>query len=68
MTARLTELAGMSPVTIEAVEISQAFAAGVADSMISSAVTGYGRMVWKCLTHCYAVDAWLPDNMRCSPG
>ncbi|HIF78560.1 MAG TPA: C4-dicarboxylate ABC transporter substrate-binding protein, partial [Sulfitobacter sp.] len=35
-TARLAELTGMSPVTIEAAEVSQAFATGVAESMISS--------------------------------
>ena len=39
-TARLAELTGMLPVTIEAAEISQAFATGVAESMISSGATG----------------------------
>lgn len=61
-TARLAELAGMLPVTIEAAEISQAFATGVADSMISSGATGYDRKVWESLTHFYEVDAWLPYN------
>ncbi|MEY8843137.1 TRAP transporter substrate-binding protein DctP, partial [Cribrihabitans sp. XS_ASV171] len=45
-TARLAELTGMLPVQIEAAEISQAFATGVADSMISSGSTGYDRKVW----------------------
>ncbi len=61
-TARLAELAGMLPVTIEAAEISQAFATGVAESMISSGSTGYDRKVWESLTHFYEVDAWLPRN------
>ncbi|MCP5370950.1 MAG: TRAP transporter substrate-binding protein [Hyphomicrobiales bacterium] len=61
-TARLAELAGMLPVTIEAAEISQAFATGVAESMISSGATGYDRKVWESLTHFYEVDAWLPRN------
>lgn len=61
-TARLAELTGMLPVTIEAAEISQAFATGVADSMISSGATGYDRKVWESLTHFYEVDAWLPRN------
>ncbi|MCV6591406.1 MAG: TRAP transporter substrate-binding protein [Silicimonas sp.] len=61
-TARLAELAGMLPVSIEAAEISQAFATGVADSMISSGATGYDRKVWESLTHFYEVDAWLPYN------
>ncbi len=61
-TARLAELAEMLPVTIEAAEISQAFATGVAESMISSGSTGYDRKVWESLTHFYEVDAWLPRN------
>ncbi|MEL7276731.1 MAG: TRAP transporter substrate-binding protein [Pseudomonadota bacterium] len=61
-TSRLAELTGMLPVTIEAAEISQAFATGVASSMISSGATGYDRKVWESLTHFYEVDAWLPRN------
>ena len=61
-TARLAELAGMLPVQIEAAEISQAFATGVAESMVSSGSTGYDRKVWESLTHFYEVDAWLPRN------
>lgn len=61
-TARLAELTGMLPVQIEAAEISQAFATGVAESMISSGATGYDRKVWESLTHFYEVDAWLPRN------
>ncbi len=61
-TARLAELADMLPVTIEAAEISQAFATGVAESMISSGATGYDRKVWESLTHFYEVDGWLPRN------
>ena len=61
-TSRLAELTGMQPVTIEAAEISQAFATGVAESMVSSGATGYDRKVWESLTHFYEVDAWLPYN------
>ncbi len=61
-TARLAELTGMLPVTIEAAEISQAFATGVAESMVSSGSTGYDRKVWESLTHFYEVDSWLPRN------
>ena len=61
-TARLAELAGMIPTQIEAAEISQAFATGVAESMVSSGSTGYDRKVWESLTHFYEVDAWLPRN------
>ena len=61
-TARLAELTGMAPVQIEAAEISQAFATGVAESMVSSGATGYDRKVWESLTHFYEVNAWLPRN------
>lgn len=61
-TSRLAELTGMLPVTVEAAEISQAFATGVAESMVSSGATGYDRKVWESLTHFYEVDAWLPRN------
>jgi TRAP-type C4-dicarboxylate transport system substrate-binding protein len=61
-TGRLAELAGMVPVQVEAAELSQALATGVAESFISSGATGYDRQVWEHLTHFYAVDAWLPRN------
>ncbi|MCK0169035.1 TRAP transporter substrate-binding protein [Jannaschia sp. S6380] len=61
-TNRLAELTGMLPVQIEAAEISQAFATGVAESMVSSGATGYDRKVWESLSHFYSVDAWLPRN------
>jgi TRAP-type C4-dicarboxylate transport system substrate-binding protein len=61
-TTRFAELTGMLPVVIEAAEISQAFATGVAESMISSGATGYDRKVWESLTHFYEVDAWMPRN------
>ena len=61
-TARIAELAGMVPVQIEAAELSQALATGVAEAFISSGATGYDRKVWEHLTHFYNVQAWLPRN------
>ncbi len=61
-TARLAELAKMLPVQIEAAELSQALATGVAESFISSGSTGYDRKVWEHLTHFYDTQAWLPRN------
>jgi TRAP-type C4-dicarboxylate transport system substrate-binding protein len=61
-TARLAEIAKMQPVQIEAAELSQALATGVAESFISSGSTGYDEKVWEHLTHFYTVDAWLPRN------
>ncbi len=62
-TARLAELMGAIPTKIEAAEISQAFSAGVADSMISSGSTGYDRKLWEYVNYWYDVQAWLPKNM-----
>ncbi len=61
-TAKLASLTGMLPVQIEAAELSQALATGVAESFISSGATGYDTKVWEQLTHFYTVDAWLPRN------
>jgi len=63
MTARLAELMGAVPTKIEAAEISQAFATGVAESMISSGSTGYDRKIWEHVKYWYDVQAWLPKNM-----
>lgn len=62
-TARIAELAGMTPVQIEAAELSQALATGVAESFISSGSTGVDSKVWESLTHFYDVQAWLPRNV-----
>lgn len=62
-TARMAELTGMLPVQVEAAELSQALATGVAEAFISSGATGYDRKVWEHLTHFYEVDAWLPRNI-----
>ncbi|HRY24852.1 MAG: TRAP transporter substrate-binding protein [Geminicoccaceae bacterium] len=61
-TARMAELMGAVPVQIEAAELSQALATGVAESFISSGSTGYDSKVWEQLTHWYEVNAWLPRN------
>jgi TRAP-type C4-dicarboxylate transport system substrate-binding protein len=61
-TARLAELTGMAPISIEAAEISQAISAGVINSLITSAVTGQDSKVWEQLSHFYQVNAWMPRN------
>ena len=61
-TARMAELMGAVPVQIEAAELSQALATGVAESFISSGSTGYDEKVWEHLTHWYDTAAWLPRN------
>ena len=61
-TATFAEALGMVPVQVEAAELSQALATGVAEAFISSGSTGYDRKVWEHLTHYYKVNAWLPRN------
>ena len=61
-TAEIAEDLGMIPVQVEAAELSQALATGVAEAFISSGSTGYDRKVWEHLSHYYKVNAWLPRN------
>ncbi|HEV7367628.1 TRAP transporter substrate-binding protein [Arenibaculum sp.] len=61
--ARLGELAGMQVTTVQAAELSQAFATGRVNAMISSGSTGYDSKLWEHVTHFYDVQAWLPKNM-----
>ncbi|MDU9003430.1 TRAP transporter substrate-binding protein [Sedimentitalea todarodis] len=61
-TAAFAEALGMIPVQVEAAELSQALATGVAEAFISSGSTGYDRKVWEHLSHYYKVNAWLPRN------
>jgi TRAP-type C4-dicarboxylate transport system substrate-binding protein len=60
--ARVAALTGMTPVSLEAAEISQGMAAGVINSLITSAVTGKDSKVWEQLNHFYQVNAWMPRN------
>jgi TRAP-type C4-dicarboxylate transport system substrate-binding protein len=62
-TSRLAELMGAVPTKIEAAELTQAFATGVAESMISSGSTGYDSKIWEHVKFWYDVQAWLPKNM-----
>jgi TRAP-type C4-dicarboxylate transport system substrate-binding protein len=62
-TARIGELVGAQPVTIQAAELPQALATGVVNSFMSSGGTGYDSKVWETLTHFYDVQAWIPKNI-----
>ena len=61
-TARLAALAKMLPVHVEAAELRQALASGVADAFMSSSSTGYDHKVWEHMSYFYDVRAWLPRN------
>ncbi|QFS82653.1 Sialic acid-binding periplasmic protein SiaP precursor [Roseivivax sp. THAF40] len=62
-TARMAELLGAAPTTIEAVEIPQAFSTGIVDAMVTSGATGARTKAWDFTTEFYDLQAWLPKNM-----
>jgi TRAP-type C4-dicarboxylate transport system substrate-binding protein len=61
-TTRFAELTGAQPVTVQAADLPQALATGIADSFFSSGGTGYDTKVWESLTHFYDVQGWIPKN------
>ena len=61
-TSRIGELVGAQPVTVQAAEVSQAFATGVTDSMMSSGVTGADTKLFEHVKNYYDLQAWLPKN------
>ena len=61
-TARIAELVGAQPVTIQASELSQAMATGVVESFMSSGSTGVDSKTYEHLKYWYDTQAWLPKN------
>ena len=61
-TARLAELLGAQPVTVQAAELSQAMATGVVESYMSSGSTGFDTKTYEHLKYWYDTQAWLPKN------
>ncbi|MFO1221974.1 MAG: TRAP transporter substrate-binding protein [Burkholderiaceae bacterium] len=62
-TSRIAELVGAQPVTVQAAEVSQAFATGVAESMMSSGSTGWDAKLYEHVKYWYDTQAWLPKNL-----
>ncbi|MCR5865021.1 MULTISPECIES: TRAP transporter substrate-binding protein [Aquincola] len=61
-TAKVAELIGAQPVTIQAAELSQALATGVVESYMSSGSTGYDSKTYESIKYWYDTQAWLPKN------
>ncbi|HEV7912442.1 MAG TPA: TRAP transporter substrate-binding protein [Albitalea sp.] len=61
-TARIAELVGAQPVTVQAAELSQALATGVVESYMSSGSTGYDTKTYEHIKYFYDTQAWLPKN------
>jgi TRAP-type C4-dicarboxylate transport system substrate-binding protein len=61
-TARIGELVGAQPVTIQEAELSQALATGVIEGLITSSATGADNKLYENLKYYYNVQAWIPKN------
>ena len=61
-TAKIAELVGAQPVTIQAAEVPQALATGVMDSYMSSGATGFDSKTYEHIKNWYDTQAWLPKN------
>ena len=61
-TARIAELVGAQPVTVQAAEFAQALATGVVESTMTSGATGVDSKLYEHLKYYYDLQAWLPKN------
>ncbi|WP_298015277.1 TRAP transporter substrate-binding protein [uncultured Castellaniella sp.] len=61
-TARIGELVGAQPVTIQEAELSQALATGVIEGLITSSATGADNKLYEHMKYFTNVQAWIPKN------
>lgn len=61
-TARLAQLLGAQPVTVQAAELSQALATGVVEATVTSGSTGVDSKLYEHLKYYHDTQAWLPKN------
>lgn len=62
VTAKIAQLVGAQPVTIQQAELSQALATGVVNSLMTSSATGYDIKIYEYIKYFYDTQAWLPKN------
>lgn len=62
VTARIAELVGAQPVTIQQSELAQAMATGVVNAFMTSGSTGYDTKAYEYMEKFYDTQAWLPKN------
>ena len=62
-TAKIAELVGAQPVTVQAAELAQAMTTGVVNANITSGATGYDTKAWEHVKYYYDTQAWLPKNI-----
>ncbi len=61
-TARIAELVGAQPVTVQQAELSQALATGVVEAFMTSSSTGYDAKVYEQVKYYTTTNAWRPKN------
>jgi len=61
-TARIGELVGAQPVTIQEAELTQALATGVIEGLITSSATGADNKLYEQMKYFTNVQAWIPKN------
>lgn len=61
--ARMIELMGGQPVTVQAADLTQALSTGVVSANITSSATGYDSKSWEQLSWYADLRAWLPKNV-----
>ena len=61
-TAKIAELIGAQPVTVQAAELPQALATGAVEAYMSSGSTGYDSKTYEHIKIWYDTQAWLPKN------
>lgn len=62
VTARIAELIGAQPVTIQQSELAQAMATGVVEAFMTSGSTGWDTKTYEYIKKFYDTQAWLPKN------
>ncbi|NYT36625.1 C4-dicarboxylate ABC transporter substrate-binding protein [Allopusillimonas soli] len=62
VTARIAELVGAQPVTIQQSELAQAMATGVVQAFMTSGSTGWDTKAYEYMKKFYDTQAWLPKN------
>ncbi len=61
-TARIAELVGAAPVTIQLAELPAALATGAVNNFLTSSASGVDSKLYEHVKHFYDVNAWLPRN------
>jgi TRAP-type C4-dicarboxylate transport system substrate-binding protein len=63
ITARVAELTGMQPVTIQLAELPQALATGTVHGLFTSSLAAHEMKLHEQVRYLYDIRAWLPKNV-----